>query len=433
MRDTARPVPSGSRVYLPQVAAGAAGFGLLLALGLGGAAWLPRSWRLSTLGFAALAGAALVARRQISFSRLEWTFLGGLAALTLWTAVSASWSGRAAISFLEAERTLVYVVGVGALFLVVSRRAIYPLLVGAATGITAVTVYGLVDYLHAGRPLMPIMGRLLFEPIGYANGFGIFAAIGFAIVAVLGVTTRSWWVRAAAAAAAGVLATAIYYTESRGSMLALAGGLAIAFVFSRAGLRTRGAVLALVAAAIVVTSAVATASHVFDRTELVGENRPKYWRVAWKEYELNPIVGSGAGTYYAYWLRYREVESFTRVAHNLYLEELAELGPLALALVVGTLALPLLAAKPGVGSHVTAAVAGYATFVLHVAVDWDWEQPGITLAGLLCGGAILVATRPERAPGLSLRARALLASAAIACALLALIRLETGPDLPFGT
>jgi len=432
MREAAPGPQPKARVPIPQAAAGIFGFGLLLVLGVGGAAWLPRAWRLSTLAFAALAGAALIARRRIALSRLEWSFLAGLAALTLWTAASASWSGRATTSFLQAERMLVYVAGVAAVILVVPRDGVHRLLVGTAAGITAVSAYGLADYLHAGRPIDLIEGRLLFEPIGYANGFGIFASIGLALVLVLGVTTRSWWGRAAAAAAAAVLLTTLYYTDSRGSALALGGGLAVAFVFSRAGLRGRVAVVAIAAAGIVAMNTIAIASHVVNDTGLVGENRPLYWRVAWKDYEQHPLVGSGAGTYYVYWLRDREVESFTRVAHNLYLETLAELGPLALAILVGTLALPLLGARPGLGPHVTAAVAGYATYILHVAIDWDWQQPGITLAGLLCGAALLVSTRSEETPALSPRGRAMLASAAAVFAVLALIRLQTGPDLPFG-
>jgi hypothetical protein len=43
-------------------------------------------------------------------------------------------------------------------------------------------------------------------------------------------------------------------------------------------------------------------------------------------------------------------------------------------------------------------VAGaYVAFVLHAAIDWDWQMGGLTITALLCGGALVVAARPEPA------------------------------------
>jgi cytochrome c-type biogenesis protein CcmH/NrfG len=38
-------------------------------------------------------------------------------------------------------------------------------------------------------------------------------------------------------------------------------------------------------------------------------------------------------------------------------------------------------------------------FLLHAAIDWDWEMSGLTMTALLCGGALVVAVRPERPAG----------------------------------
>jgi cytochrome c-type biogenesis protein CcmH/NrfG len=35
-------------------------------------------------------------------------------------------------------------------------------------------------------------------------------------------------------------------------------------------------------------------------------------------------------------------------------------------------------------------------FLLHAAIDWDWEMSGLTMTALLCGAAVVVAARPER-------------------------------------
>ncbi len=84
-------------------------------------------------------------------------------------------------------------------------------------------------------------------------------------------------------------------------------------------------------------------------------------------------------------------------AHNLYLETLAELGPFGLVLLAAMLALPLVAALR-VREHpfASAATGAYAAFLFHAALDWDWEMPAVTLAGLVCASA---APRPHDPDG----------------------------------
>ena len=80
-----------------------------------------------------------------------------------------------------------------------------------------------------------------------------------------------------------------------------------------------------------------------------------------------------------------------RDAHNLYVEVLGELGPIGLGLILLTFSIPIFAAIK-VRRHplVPIALGAYMAFLLHAAVDWDWEMPTLTIAGLLCGVAILV-------------------------------------------
>ena len=131
---------------------------------------------------------------------------------------------------------------------------------------------------------------------------------------------------------------------------------------------------------------------------LSGSGRADYWRVAWHEFAENPLLGAGAGSYERYWVRDRPNAFFARDAHNLYLEVLAELGPVGLALLGLALGTPLVAAvrlrrRP----LVAAAAAAYLAFLLHAAIDWDWEMSGLTMTALLCGGALVIAARPEQA------------------------------------
>jgi len=127
-------------------------------------------------------------------------------------------------------------------------------------------------------------------------------------------------------------------------------------------------------------------------------DRAAYWRVAAEDVREHPVLGSGAGTFDDYWSANRPVATNVHDAHNLYLESLAELGPLGLLLVLGIL-LPPLAALAAVRSDPEIAVAGgaYVAFLVHVGLDWDWEMPATVLAGLACGAALIAATRRAQA------------------------------------
>ena len=124
-----------------------------------------------------------------------------------------------------------------------------------------------------------------------------------------------------------------------------------------------------------------------------GQRIPQ-WRVAWKDYRLHPWLGSGAGTYESYWLRYRPSTTTVKDAHNLYLETLAELGPIGLGLLVAGLALPLRAAiRARSRGLVPAAFGAYVAFLLNVVGEWEWELPAVTLAALFSACAIFLAAR----------------------------------------
>jgi O-antigen ligase len=153
---------------------------------------------------------------------------------------------------------------------------------------------------------------------------------------------------------------------------------------------------------------------------LSGNGRYDFWRIAWRDYEDHPLLGSGAGTFERYWLRHRPFEGTARDAHSLYFETLAELGPLGLALLLAALAVPFAAAvRARRHAFVPAAFGGYVAFVAHAGVDWDWEMTAVTVTGLFCGAALLVAARGTAATPMrpAFRAAALLVTLALgACA-----------------
>jgi len=144
--------------------------------------------------------------------------------------------------------------------------------------------------------------------------------------------------------------------------------------------------------------------------------RAEYWQVAWRDFRRHPLLGSGAGTFEIAWDRDRHTIYDARDAHSLYVEVLGELGIVGLLLVAGAFLTPLLALRRVRLTPLTAAAAGaYVAFVIHAGLDWDWEVPAVTLAGLACGSALLVAARERPIQlGLPTRGAALAAAAVLA-------------------
>jgi len=143
--------------------------------------------------------------------------------------------------------------------------------------------------------------------------------------------------------------------------------------------------------------------------QLSGTGRVEIWRAAGHDYADHPLTGSGAGTFERFWQSQKNATFKVRDAHSLYIETLAELGPVGLALLIALLAVPL-----GAGIAVRrqpmlpAALAAYAAFVIHAGVDWDWELGGVTLTALFIGslGIIALRSRPPSVIGGGVRVAA---------------------------
>lgn len=157
-----------------------------------------------------------------------------------------------------------------------------------------------------------------------------------------------------------------------------------------------------------------------------GNGRAALWGLAWDDARRHPLLGAGPGTYERYFLAHQPPDvSRVRDAHGLYIETLAELGPLGLALLIAVFLTPLASLRRA-RRHplVPAAVGAYVAYLVHTGVDWDWELSAVTMAGLLCGVAILLFGRRWTQPRpLSLPTRVVGASAAVAAATFAAIAL----------
>src|SRR5919201_5103223 len=116
------------RIAWNRASPGLVSFSVVLVDGIAGGAYLPRPWRLTTFALLAFALASLVGRRRIALSPIERWFLGFLAALTAWTALSTVWSDTPETSWLEAQRDVVYLAGAAALLLALERESLAVLL-----------------------------------------------------------------------------------------------------------------------------------------------------------------------------------------------------------------------------------------------------------------------------------------------------------------
>ncbi len=455
------------RVDLPAVFPAVAAGSAVVGLGLANGAYFPSAWGWAALAFALVALLAALGRDRLVVGRLEWLTLAALGSFAAWTLLSTVWSPSSAQPVLAFERTAVYVLALLAVFAVATSPASATLLAGGVLGgIVVLCADGLAARVD-GSSVSP----RLAAPIGYENAVGILAAVG--ILVALGLAaTASARSRVLCLGTVPLLAAALYLTSSRGSWLALGVGGCVALGVETRRRRLLGTVAAALPAAALVTwsaaraptgawlgvalvasTAVALALGVarpklsLDRRlfaaaallvvvagavawptaaggrlpDASGNGRGAYWRVALREVEARPLLGGGAGSYVRYWDHLRPSGFPGQNAHNLYLETLAELGPFGLVLLLSVFALPFVAVRRARAHPVVpAAAAGFAAFVVHAAVDWDFQLPVVAVAGLVLAGALLVAARRPDATRRPSRARWLLAAAVSSAAVLAI-------------
>ena len=467
----------------------------VMALTAANGGFFPSSWGWASLAFAWAAALAIALRLRCSLGTLELVYLGSFAALVGWYLLSTLWSAAVPNSVFETERALVYPCAVGAVLLLVRRAALPQLVAGLLVGVFGIDLYALGTRLLPDRVghYDPVATYRLAVPVGYWNGLGILSVMAGLLALALAVRGRSSVARALSAALLPVLLAVLYFTYSRGALIALGAALVAVvaldprrlqlvttsvlvlapasigiWLASRsAALTTQGASLAsashaghrlalevaglallsavaalvcdqserimrprrwlrlaygatLVAMAVAAvtlglahlggpTTAASRAWHAFSAppahvtgslnkrlVSLSGSGRVDLWASAWDEARAYPLLGGGAGSYEEWWNAHRSTTLDVLDAHNLYLETLAELGPLGLALLVLALGVPLVAAVRTRKHRLVPFVAGaYVAYLVHAAADWDWELAGVTLAALFCGAALLIAGRTE--------------------------------------
>ena len=340
----------------------------LLAASSGG--YEPQSWGWIGLSASLVALLAIAGTDSGPRTFQERLYVGLLVVAGLWALASAAWSMSAPSSILDAQRHVVMAAGVLATVAIARRQDGQALRLGVLVAISVVCFANLV---HRAQGYESTTGAEA-APVGYANGLGILAAIGCLLALEAGRTWRPAWLLLPLAA------TVLIVSESTGAQLALVIGVAVAGICWGGRARVLGASLLVTGLVLGVIS-------------FSGHQRERYWGVAWDGVRENPLGGSGAGTFAQLWLLERDVAQSARDAHGLYIETLAEQGPVGLALVVTALVLPLLAGRVRERPF---AVGAYAAAIVHAGADWDWELTAVALAAVVLGASLIVETRGDR-------------------------------------
>ena len=137
-----------------------------------------------------------------------------------------------------------------------------------------------------------------------------------------------------------------------------------------------------------------------------GNERYTYWKVAIASTHGHLLQGSGPGTFQLLWQPRAPFYSPVLNAHSLYIETLAEVGLIGLALLAGFFVLVIgvsawRAAQGAFESRVAlAGVAGACVaFSVSAASDWIWQVPVLPIAFLFLAGSVLAPARTVPFPG----------------------------------
>jgi O-antigen ligase len=140
-----------------------------------------------------------------------------------------------------------------------------------------------------------------------------------------------------------------------------------------------------------------------SRLESARGTRSDLYRIALDGFLDHPLAGDGGGGYQVRYVRMRRVDEYVVNAHSLELETLDELGLVGAALLllfVGALVFAGVRARvcPGGLSRPRAAAvtAALVVWLVHSAIDWDWQMPAVTGLALLLGAALLPYGRGRR-------------------------------------
>ncbi len=142
-----------------------------------------------------------------------------------------------------------------------------------------------------------------------------------------------------------------------------------------------------------------------------GGNRYDYWRIAWRVWRENPVLGVGAGNYPRSYYEQRATTEDIDQPHSIELQTLSELGLVGVLLLVGFLGgvgwgiarMRPAARRSGLSrALMVGSVGAFTAWLAQTSVDWMQLLPGLTAIALVAV-AVLVRPRYQQAENAVLR------------------------------
>jgi O-antigen ligase len=181
---------------------------------------------------------------------------------------------------------------------------------------------------------------------------------------------------------------------------------------------------------------VAANANTTSRLSSLSGTRYQVWNIAIKEFKAHPVAGTGAGTFEFTWNERGTTNEFTRDAHNIWLQNMSELGVPGLLLIVAVavaavglgLAVRVRARRATSAGVAAAFLALMLVYLLNATVDWMWESTAVTVLAL-AGIGILGVRLSEGPIRLRLPARATLVALAAGAAIVQLPGILSTSDI----
>ncbi len=351
--------------------------------------------------------------------------------LTVWAGASFFWSIHQLRTMIELIQLISFVITFFIMRKLDDEFKAKALRVGATTAV-ALALFGILQFifLKSGR---------VEATFPHPNPFGTYLAM--VSLYLIGQQIRSFSkVRFGAIV---ILLSAIVLSGSKGTYLAVLVALPLAFL----GLPKKGlkkplfqTMLLAVATGLTVTfiflltpliqDKVSFGTNLFEKVARVGAlegsatDRIEFWRVSLQLLKNRLLTGYGYGSFFAaHYIEYRVNETYTRFAHNHYLQLAAELGLPGIILFVGFIVTSMRQTiqQLKIRSQTvlfSGALAASVVFLLHVLIEFSWSFPAVPIVFFAMAGLVVgkqqTASVPEMTVQRSIKSNMIAASLVLA-------------------
>ena len=290
------------------------------------------------------------ARARSAVAKLPANLTICVVALALWSALSATWAESSGVALTSTLSFVLNMLLLPIVMVAVRRRDhLHWVLAAFLIGAIISTAYGFISPAATGS----VEGRLA-GGIGDANEQAAVLVAAIPIALALGAAMRRPALRWLSWGGGIFCLIGVFTTLSRGGLIALGCVMVAAVVFGGRW-RSKAALLLAVTLLGTVTYYFAIAPLAARQrvTSASTSGRSDIWRVGWRMVEAHPLIGSGSGNFQEAAIHYVQgigsitsanlIVNVPHVAHNVYLELLADLGIPGLLAFLGVVVCSMLA------------------------------------------------------------------------------------------